>query len=171
VNISKLARTATALVAGAALFAAVSAGAFAVPPNTFTVSTTITASCSVTDAGPANLTPTYTPTTDTGVGSATTLDTFCTGTTPTVVLSDAAGSGGPEFVMTDGGANLYYHLANGTSCNGTNTDNVIDEGTAINLTGGEGVLNICAAVIAGGGLNVDAAAGSYLDTVTYTITP
>jgi hypothetical protein len=164
-------RTITAAAAGAAFFAAVSEDTFA---GTFNVSTTITASCSITNAGPANLAPTYTATTDTGTGSATTLNTFCTGTTPTVVLTDAAagGSGGNVFVMTNGGgANLYYQISTNPTCNGTSADDAIDEGGTITLTGGTGLLNICAAVIAGVGVNVTAIAGTYQDTVTYTITP
>jgi hypothetical protein len=170
-NISHLARTGTALVAGAALFAAVSAGAFAIPSNTFTVSTTITASCTVTDDGPANLTPTYAPTTDSGVGSATTLNTFCTGTDPNVTFTDAFASDTNEFEMTNGGANLFFQISNNTTCNGTAGDTPISEDTALPLGGGTSTYNICAAVIAGSGTNVAAPAGNYSDTVTYTLAP
>jgi hypothetical protein len=84
-NNASFARTAAALVAGAALFPAVSRDASA--QSVFNVSTTITASCEVTDAGPteklddaspANLPLNYKPTTDSGVGMETAQDTFRT---------------------------------------------------------------------------------------------
>jgi hypothetical protein len=167
-NFTKLTRTGTALAAGAALFAAVSTGAYAT--GTFNVSTTITAACSVTDTGPADLTPTYTPSTDTGTGSATVLNTFCSGTTPTVTFTDASSSGTNEFVMTSGASSLYYQISNGAACTGVVGDAPIQEGGAQPLVNGPSGYNICAAVITGG-VNTTAAAGSYTDVVTYTIAP
>jgi hypothetical protein len=168
VNVSNRTRTATALVAGAALFAAVSAGADAIP-DTFNVSTTISASCSVTDSGPADLTPTYTPSTDSGVGASTTLNTNCNGTSPTVTFTDADG-GGPAFFMFGTGGVLIFQLSNNTSCNGSPADNPLVEAEAYSLGTGISSYNICAAITTGGD-NVLAAAGTYTDTITYTISP
>jgi hypothetical protein len=167
-DFTKLTRTGTALAAGAALFVAVSTGAYAT--GTFNVSTTITASCSVTDAGPSDLTPTYVPSTDSGTGSATVLNTFCSGTTPTVTFTDSGNSGTNEFVMTSGTSLLFYQISNGPTCSGVAGDGPINEGVAQPLPGGVTAYNICAAVITGG-LNTAAAAGSYTDVVTYTIAP
>jgi hypothetical protein len=168
---NKLAHGGTALVGAAVFFAALTTGASAVP-DTFAVTTTISASCSVTDAGPGNLTPTYSPTSDAGVGSATTLNTFCTGTTPTVVFTDAYGSETTAFAMSNGnGGVLLYQLSNNATCNGTNSDAPFYENTSVSMTGGSTSFNICAAVIAGSGTNVAAPAGTYQDLVTYTITP
>jgi len=171
VNFSNITRTGTALVAGAALFAAVSAGADAVP-TTFNVNTTVSASCSLTlgDGGPADLTPTYTPATDSGTGSETVLDTTCTGSTPTVAFTDAAATGSTSFEMTSGPNVLYYQISSNPSCSGGPGDDPISEGAAQSLTTGNSVYEICAAVITGGP-NTGAVGGSYNDTVTYTITP
>lgn len=161
----------TALVAGAALFAAASTGAYAVP-TTFNVSTTINASCSVTDSGPANLTPSYVPSTDTSTGAATTLNTFCNGANPNVTFTDALNSSDTLFAMTTvGGSFLYYQISNTATCTGVAGDNPVYEDTAIALTSGVSSFNICAAVITGGNLNTGAQAGTYSDTVTYTIAP
>jgi hypothetical protein len=168
---SNLTRTGTALVAGAALFAAFPAGADATPSNTFNVSTTISASCVVTDSGPADLTPTYIPSTNSGVGSATSLDTNCSGSSPTVTFTDAANTGTSEFVMTSGSNNLFYQISDNSSCNGAAGDNPIQEGVAQSLLSGTQSYEICAAVITGGAVNVAVAAGSYTDTVTYTFAP
>lgn len=169
-NVSNLTRTGTALVAGAALFAAVSAGAYAVPA-TFNVSTTITATCSISDNGaPANLTPTYTPSGDTGTGDETTLSTSCNGSTPTVTFTDAYNSGTTNFEMTSGANDLFFQISNTPSCSGVVGDGPITENVPQNLTSGNSTYDICAAVITGG-LNTSAPAGSYSDTVTYTISP
>ncbi len=170
VTFTTLTRTCTALVAGAALVAAVSAGADAIP-DTFNVSTTISASCSITDSGPSDLTPTYSPTSDSGTGSETSLNTNCTGGTPSVTFTDAGASGTTEFVMTSGNSDLYYQISNTPTCSGVAGDGPITEASPVSLTPGNSSFDICAAVIAGGGLNVGAAAGSYTDTVTYTIAP
>jgi hypothetical protein len=169
-NVSDVTRAGSALIAGAALFAAVSAGAYAVP-DTFNVSTTISASCSVTDSGPANLTPAYTPASDSGTGAETNLNTFCTGSVPTVTFTDGLDSGDNFFAMSDGGVLLYYQLSSNPTCNGTSADLPISEGAPQNLLQGNGSYEICAAVIAGSGLNVGIPAGTYSDTVTYTIAP
>jgi hypothetical protein len=168
-NFTKLTRTGTALAAGAALFAAVSTGAYAT--GTFNVSTTITSSCSVTDSGPANLTPTYDPSTDSGTGSATTLNTACNGATPSVTFTDSNGSYTTFFQMSDGSSNLWYQISNNATCTGGPGDNPIQENNPVLLGTGTASYNICAAVIAGNGTNTSVAAGSYSDTVTYTITP
>jgi len=168
-NFNTLTRTGTALAAGAALFAAVSTGAYAAP-TTFNVSTTITASCVVTDDGPTNLTPTYDPTTDTGTGNATSLNTACTGVTPSVVFTDSDGSNTNYFQMSSGSSNLWYQISNNPGCNGGPGDNPILENDAITLGTGTASYDICAAVITGG-VNTAVPAGSYTDTVTYTITP
>jgi hypothetical protein len=170
-NLTSLTRTATALVAGAALFATLSAGADAIP-DTFNVSTTISASCSLTngDGGPADLTPTYTPSTDSGTGSETVLDTTCTGSSPTVTFTDASNSGSTEFVMLSASNDLYYQISNTPSCTGVVGDNPITEGAPQSLTTGTSVYEICAAVIAQG-VNTTAPGGSYTDTVTYSISP
>lgn len=160
-----LTRTSTALVAGAALFATVATAADAVP-STFTVSTTITASCTLTDSGPANLAPTYSPSTDSGVGDSTTLETTCNGTTPTVTFTDVNGAT-TEFVMTSGANRLGYYLSNNNDCTGGSGDNPITIGAPQNLVP---VYAIAACVIIGG-INVGAPAGTYTDTVTYTISP
>lgn len=169
-NITNFARAGTALAGGAFFFVALSAGARAVP-SSFTVSTTITASCSMTNAGPGNLAPTYSMPTDSGDGSQTALSTFCTGTAPSVTFSDAYGSGSNVFAMTDAdGASLYYQLSNNTTCNGTGADNPITESTPISLGSGANSLMICAAVLTGG-QNAGARAGTYSDTVTYSMSP
>jgi hypothetical protein len=164
-------RTVTALVAGATFFAIASVCADAT--DTFNVSTTITAACSLADGdgGPADLTPSYTPSTDSGTGTETVLDTSCTGSVPTVTFTDTYNSGTTVFEMTSGSSQLFYQLSSDPSCDGTPGDLPITEGVAQNLLQGFGSYEICAAVIAGGGMNVNAAAGSYSDTVTYTITP
>ncbi len=164
---SKLIRTGTALVAGAALFASVSAGAFAGPaPNTFTVQTVIAASCTVSEGGaPGNLTPTYDPTSDTSTGAETTLTTFCNGTTPTVTFTSPNTTfESPNYVMVDpGNDHLNYQLSNTATCTGVVGDNNLPEGDPLPLTS---PYDICAAVIPG---QTTAPAGTYLDTVTYTI--
>jgi spore coat protein U-like protein len=162
----KLIRTGTALVAGAALFASVSAGAFAGPaPTTFTVTTTIAASCTVSEDGaPGDLTPTYNPTSDTSTGSETTLTTFCNGTTPTVTFTDATGNFESFYTMLDGNNDhLNYQLSNTATCTGVVGDNNLPEGDALPLTS---PYEICAAVIPG---QTTAPAGTYVDTVTYNI--
>jgi hypothetical protein len=167
---ANLARTATSLVAGASLFAAVSAGANA-GGNTFNVSTTIASSCSVTDSGPADLTPTYDPTTDSGTGSETVLNTDCNGTTPSVTFTDPEDLGTNDFVMASGPNILYFQISTGASCTGIPGDNPIYEHNPVSLQPGPYALDICAAVITGGGVNTSAVAGSYSDTVTYSIAP
>jgi hypothetical protein len=164
-------RTVTALVAGAAFFAVASLCADAT--DTFNVSTTITASCSLTggDGGPADLTPSYTQSTDSGTGVETALDTTCTGDTPSVFFTDAYSSGTTVFEMTSGSSQLFYQLSSDPTCDGTPGDIPITEGAPQNLLQGGGSYEICAAVIAGSGMNVNAAAGSYSDTVTYSISP
>jgi spore coat protein U-like protein len=72
--------------------------------------------------------------------------------------------------MSSGGNYLYFQISNNTSCSGGVGDNPISENTAIPLTTGVASFNICAAVITGG-QNTGAVAGSYSDTVTYTIAP
>jgi len=73
--------------------------------------------------------------------------------------------------MNNGSALLYFQIASNPTCDGTPSDLPIQEGAAqIGLNGYES-FEICAAVIAGSGLNVAAPAGSYSDTVTYTIAP
>jgi spore coat protein U-like protein len=169
-NFSNLTRTGTALVAGAALFAAVSAIADA-SPATFNVTTTISASCNVNFGGPTDLAPTYSPASDTSVGDATGLSTTCTGTTPSVVFTDQASSGTTQFVMLHNGTDqLNYQISLGTSCSGISQDSPITEGASINLVSGVNqTLDICAAVIVGQTTGI--ASGLYGDTVTYTITP
>lgn len=164
-NFRSLTRTGTALVAGAALFVTVSTAAGAVP-SSFNVSTTITASCTVTDAGPTNLAPTYTPSTDSGVGDSTVLDTACNGSTPTVTFTDASGAT-TEFVMTSGANRLGYYLSNNNDCTGGSGDNPITVGAPQNLVPAYAI----AACVIIGGTNVGAPAGTYTDTVTYTISP
>jgi len=167
-NTSKLIRAGTSVLAGAALFAAVSAGAYAAP-TTFNVSTTITAACTITDAGPANLTPTYTPSTDSGTGSETVLNTFCSGTNPTVSFTDAYGNIDGDYAMNDGnGHNLQYQLSNTATCSGIPADNNMGEGDGQPIN--TAAFDICAAVLTGGA-NVNVPAGTYNDTVTYNITP
>lgn len=170
-NNASFARTAAALVAGAALFLAVSRDADA--QSVFNVSTTITASCNVTDAGPTDLTPTYSPLTDSGTGSATALNTFCTGTAPTATFTDAYDSFYYVFAMTGGGGGnfLYYQISNNTACTGVGGDDPINEGSAIALPSGTSSFNICAAVITGGMNAGNTVAGTYGDTVTYSIAP
>jgi hypothetical protein len=169
VNHNHLARTCTALIAGAALFTGVVTAAGAT--NTFNVSTTITNSCTVTDKGPTDLTPTYTPVSDSGTGAETSLNTFCNGEGPTVAFTDAAATGSGTFIMYDGASQLDYQISNNAACNGTSGDFPILEGAPQNLTPGNSSYDICAAVIAGVGLNTAVPAGSYTDTVTYTISP
>jgi len=169
VKLTNLARTCATLIAGTALFGGVAAAAGAT--STFNVSTVITNACTVTDSGPANLVPTYTPTSDSGTGAETSLNTFCNGNAPTVAFTDAAGSGSNAFVMYDGGAPLYYQISSNPTCNGTSGDIPIQEGAPQNLSQGAQSYEICAAVIAGAGINTTVPAGSYSDTVTYTISP
>lgn len=164
-NFRNLTRTSTALVAGTALFLTVSTAASAVP-STFNVATTITASCTVTDAGPANLAPSYSPGTDSGTGDSTSLDTACTGSSPTVTFTDANGAT-TEFIMTSGANRLGYYLSNNNNCTGGSGDNPITVGAPQNLVP---VYHIAACVIIGG-INVGVPAGTYTDTVTYTISP
>jgi len=169
-NFGNLTRTGTALVAGAALFAAVSGGAYAAPA-TFNVSTTITAACTISDVGfPQDLTPTYTPSSDSGTGSATALTTNCSGEAPTVAFTDANNSGSTAFQMTSGANQLFFQISNEPACAGGPGDNPIIEGAAQPLTPGVSSYDICAAVITGG-LNTGVPAGSYADVVTYTIAP
>jgi hypothetical protein len=66
---------------------------------------------------------------------------------------------------------LDFYLSNNTSCIGTAADNPFTVGTAYNLSSGSSSYNICAAVEAQDGDNEGAAAGTYTDTVYYTITP
>ncbi len=166
-NFPKFARNATALTVGATLFAAVSAGAYAVP-TTFNVSTTVTASCTVTDAGPANLTPTYTQSTDSGTGDETVLNTFCSGTNPTVTFTDAGGNIDGDYEMNDGTNILHYQISNTPTCTGIPGDNNLGEDDAWPIS--SPAYDICAAVTVGG-VNTTVPAGSYTDTVTYTIAP
>jgi len=143
-------------------------GAPADAATTFNVTTTVDATCTVTDSGPANLTPTFAPLSDTGTGSATSLNTVCTGPTPTVIFSDAAASGTSIFTMNDGAHLLTFQISNKTSCDGGAGDDPIVEGAPQSLVGTS--YDICAAVIADGS-NSGAAAGSYSDTVTYAVSP
>jgi len=169
VNFSDCTRTASALVAAAALFGSVSAGAYAAP-DTFNVSTTVSDSCTVTDSGPANLTPTYSPISDSGTGSETVLNTFCTGTNPYVDFYDSWDSGGPQFAMSNGTTNLYYQISDTPTCSGVPGDNPISDDVPVALPNGANSFDVCAAVTTGG-LNVTAPAGSYTDTVIYSIAP
>jgi len=166
-NFPTLSRSGTALLASAAFFASVSSGAGAT--NTFNVSTTIEDSCSVTNAGPSDLVVTYVPTTDTSTGAATSLDTFCNGTSPTVSFSDGT-YGTTNFAMTGPGGYLYYYLSQSTTCTGVVADNPIVQGFTQPLGAGTTSFDICAAVITGG-VNTGAPAGAYSDTVTYSISP
>ena len=165
-NIRYLARTGSAVTAGALLLAALGAGALAAPA-TFTVSTNITNSCVVSGGGPSDLTPTYDPITGSSVGAATTLVTSCSGPAPVVAFTDAGGSG-TSFQMTSFASTLFYQISNSTSCSGIAADDPLTVGGQYNLTSGSGIYNICAAVTAG---QTGIPAGSYSDTVTYTITP
>lgn len=167
-NTRKLTRTLTGLIAGTALFAAGSRGANAVP-STFNVSTTITAACTVTDAGPANLTPTYTSSTDSGTGSETVLNTFCNGTNPTVTFTDAEANTGNYYAMNDGNGNLLvYQISNTPTCSGVVGDVNLEEGEPYAIT--TAAFDICASVLVNGS-NTGLPAGNYTDVVTYTITP
>jgi len=168
VSLRILARAGSAVLAGAALLAGAAASAGA---NTFNVSTTISPACTLSDSGPTDLTPTYTPVRDLGTGTATALNTVCNGTNPTVTFSDSLGSGTNLFAMHDGASTLYYQISIGTSCSGVVGDNPIQENTPIALPAGVNTFDICAAVITGDGTNVNVPAGSYSDTVTYSITP
>jgi hypothetical protein len=169
-TIAKLTRTGTALAAGAALFAAASTCAFAAP-STFDVSTTIAASCVVTDGGPGDLTPSYVPSTDTSTGAGTFLETNCNSASPLAVFTDFADTGSTRFVMTSAaGNNLYYQISNNDTCSGGPGDDPIVEGAGQTITTGNNSYAICAAVIVGG-LNTGVAAGIYSDTVTYTVAP
>ncbi len=168
-NFTNLTRTGTALVAGAALFAAFSASANATP--TFNVSTTISASCSVTDSGPADLFPTYDETSNTGTGQETVLNTFCSGSSPTVTFTDGYGNIDGDYRMTDGnGHYLYYQLSNASACTGVVGDGNMGEDDTQSLAGVP-AFDICAAVETFNGNNLTAPAGSYSDTVSYIITP
>jgi hypothetical protein len=162
-------RTGGALVASALFVGAVSTGAAAVP-DTFNVSTTVASSCVVTDAGPANLTPTYSPTSDSGTGSETVLNTFCNGTSPGLLLYDAWDSGGSQFAMSDGTTYLFYQISNTATCSGVAGDNPLPDDLPIALPSGTNSFDLCAAVTTGGS-NVTAPAGAYTDTVTYSIAP
>ncbi len=165
-NLLRTVRTGAFLSAGAVLFADAGTGAGA---TTFNVTTRVDASCSVTDAGPANLTPTYAPLSDAGTGSATSLNTTCTGSSPTVTFSDSAASGTSVFTMSDGSSHsLTFQISNKSSCDGSAGDDPITEGVAQSLASSS--YDICAAVITGGS-NSGAAAGTYSDTVTYAISP
>jgi hypothetical protein len=163
-----LTRTGIAALAGAALLAGVAESAGA---NTFTVSTTITTACKLSDSGPTDLTPTYERVVDSGTGSVTALNTVCNGANPTVTFTDSLGSGTNLFAMHNGDSALYYQISLGPSCSGVAGDNPIQESAPIALPSGDNALNICAAVITGDGTNADVPAGTYTDTVTYTITP
>jgi len=169
VNLRNLARAGTTVLAGAALLAG--AGASAGAANTFVVSTTVTTACTVSGSGPTDLAPTFTQVLDSGTGTATALNTSCNGPSPTVTFSDSMGSGTNVFAMHNGASALYYQISIGTSCSGVAGDNPIQESAPIALPGGVSSFNICAAVIAGTGMNVNAPAGTYTDTVTYSITP
>ncbi len=169
VNFRLLTLAGTGAFAGAALLAGV--GANAAAASTFVVSTTIAPTCTVSGSGPADLTPTYTEIGDSGTGTATALDTICNGANPTITLSDSLGSGTNLFAMHNGNSALYYQISIGTSCTGAAGDNPIQENAPITLPSGFDAFDICAAVIAGTGLNVNVPAGTYSDTVTYSITP
>jgi len=167
VNIAHLTRTGTAFAACAALFATVSAGASA-NGTTFNVSTTITNSCVLSGkGGPSDLAPAYVPSTDVSAGDESVLNTTCNGNAPTVTFTDANASGTTQFAMTSGANTLYYQISNTATCTGVAGDNPVTENVAQPLTAS---YDICAAVITGG-LNTTVPAGSYTDTVTYTITP
>ncbi len=160
-------RTGALLSAGSLLFTGFGAAG---ATTTFNVTTTVDATCAVTDSGPANLTPTYAPISNTGVGSATSLDTDCTGSAPTVTFSDAAASGTSIFTMLDGLHALTFQISNKSSCDGGAGDNPITEGAPQTLASGTGSYAICAAVITDGS-NSAAVAGTYGDTVTYAVSP
>lgn len=160
-------RTGAFWIAGSVLFAGFGSEAGA---TTFNVTTTVDASCTVTDAGPANLTPTFAPLSNTGVGAATSLDTECTGPAPTVTFSDAAASGTSVFTMLDGSHALTFQISNKSSCDGGAGDDPITEGAAQNLASAISTYAICAAVITDGS-NSAAVAGTYSDTVTYAVSP
>jgi len=157
------------LSCGALLFSGARTGAGAT--TTFNVTTTVDATCIVTDSGPANLTPTYSPLSNAGSGSATTLNTDCTGSAPTVTFSDAAASGTSVFTMSGSGSrSLFFQISNKSTCDGSAGDEPIVEGAAQALSGGSGTYEICAAVITDGSNNA-APAGAYSDTVTYAVSP
>jgi len=168
VNLIRITRIWAAVLAGPALLASVVTAAGAT--STFDVSTEIASACTVTDAGPADLTPAYTPSTDTSTGSETVLNTFCNGSNPTVTFTDAFDSNNNLFEMLSGANPLFFQISNGASCSGIPGDNPISESVAQNLVGGTSSYDICAAVITGAP-NTTAPAGSYTDVVSYNITP
>jgi spore coat protein U-like protein len=170
-TISIFLRRASAFAAGAAFVAATASSAGAVSGGSFTVSTTITASCSVTNAGPSDLSPTYSPVTDTGTGAATSISTVCTGPNPQIAFTDLNGGSGTDFVMTNGSAKLYYYLSSNATCDGTRADRPLSYGIAANgFANGSATFGVCAAVEANG-TNTGLPAGTYTDTVYYTISP
>ncbi len=97
----------------------------------------------------------------------TVLNTLCNGD-PTVTFTDSYGSGTNVFAMHDGNSVLYYQISNGPSCSGVPGDDPIQENSPITIPSGANALNICAAVITGG-MNLNVPAGTYTDTVTYSI--
>jgi len=73
--------------------------------------------------------------------------------------------------MTNGAQNLYFQISNNPTCDGSAGDNPLLQGIQVPLGLGASSFTICAAVITNGGINVGVPAGSYTDTVTYTIVP
>jgi hypothetical protein len=146
-----------------ALMGGVAAGANAAP---LTVSTTIAPSCVINAGSLAALTPMYGGPSNISVGSATTLNTTCNTTTPTVAFSDATGAG-TVYIMNAGAAVLNFQISNGTACSGIVADTAIPQATTQPLgIGANAVYNICAAVIVGQQL---VKAGAYTDVVTVTL--
>jgi spore coat protein U-like protein len=137
-----------------------------VPAAPLLVSTTIAPSCVINSGSLVALTPTYGGPSNISIGSATTLNTTCNTSTPTVAFSDATGAG-TVYIMNSGANVLNFQISNGTSCSGIVTDTAIPQATTQVLGLGSGaVYNICAAVIIGQQL---VKAGAYTDTVTVTI--
>jgi hypothetical protein len=159
-------RSTTLLASFCAALALVAGSTNRVYAAPLTVSTTILPSCVINSGSLVALVPTYGGPSNISVGSATTLNTTCNTTTPTVAFSDATGAG-TVFIMNAGAAVLHFQISNGTSCSGIVTDTAIPQATTQVLgTGANAVYNICAAVIVGQQL---ATAGSYTDVVTVTI--
>jgi hypothetical protein len=152
-----------ALFGAGALIAGTTTGTPAAP---LSVWTTISPSCVINSGSLADLEPVYGGPSNISVGSATTLNTTCNTTTPTVAFSDATGAG-TVFIMNSGANVLNFQISNGTSCSGVVTDTAIPQATTQVLgVGANAVYHICAAVIIGQQL---AKAGAYTDIVTVTI--
>jgi len=72
--------------------------------------------------------------------------------------------------MSNGTTNLYYQISDTPTCSGVPGDNPISDDVPVALPNGANSFDVCAAVTTGG-LNVTAPAGSYTDTVIYSIAP